>query len=154
MLDIGEPDFAYQIARTGLEVWKREVEASYNCMEHFLIATGRGAGWHEFGGLSTPVLSWYSAYFRPGNFTTGFNIWTGNKKFNSDFSNLTVDLTIYDKTDSFCSVIACMNPTYTYQVSWNGNPVTCKTFSPGTLSIDLPVKDAQKGTLRIEKTAN
>ena len=68
MLDLGEGEFAYKIAKTGLDVWKREVEASYNCMEHFMIETGRGAGWHEFGGLSTPVLSWFKTYFEPGKF--------------------------------------------------------------------------------------
>jgi hypothetical protein len=42
-LDLGQGDFAYQIAKTALDLWKTEVEASYYCFEHFLIQSGRGA---------------------------------------------------------------------------------------------------------------
>ena len=49
MLDMGESDFAYQIAQKALDIWKQETNATYNCMEHFVIKTGRGAGWHQFG---------------------------------------------------------------------------------------------------------
>lgn len=59
MLDLARGDYAYEIAKTGLELWKKETELSYNSFEHFMINTGRGAGWHQFSGLSTPVLSWY-----------------------------------------------------------------------------------------------
>ncbi len=51
---------AYQIAHTALNLWQREVTESYNCYEHFLTQSGRGAGWHQFGGLSPPpVMSWF-----------------------------------------------------------------------------------------------
>ena len=151
MLDLGEADFAFKIAETALETWKREVEETYNCMEHFLIETGRGAGWHEFGGLSTPVLYWYSAYFRPGNFNAGFNVWIENKEFNSDNTGLSVDLTIFADDISTTSLVACMNPGYEYEVTWNGKAVTSKYIVEGTLSIDLPVGDLKKGKLVIKK---
>jgi hypothetical protein len=150
MLDLGEADFANTIAVKALDVWKTETEASYNCMEHFLIETGRGAGWHEFGGLSSPVLMWYSAYYRPGNFTTGFDVWMENKKFNDTFNGLTVDLT-FSGANKTSSLVACMNPDFNYDVFWNGKILYYKSFAKGTLSIDIPVDKVKNGRLEIRK---
>ena len=150
MLDLGEADFANKIAVKALEVWKTEVEASYNCMEHFLIETGRGAGWHEFGGLSSPVLIWYSAYYRPGNFTAGFDVWMENKKFDEPYNSLTVDLS-YSGNNKITSVVACMNPDFSYNVFWNGKPLPYKSFSQGTLGVDLPIDKVKIGKLEIHK---
>ena len=150
MLDLGESDFAYKIAVKALDVWKNEVEASYNCMEHFLIETGRGAGWHEFGGLSSPVVIWYSAYFRPGNFTTGFDMWVENKKFDDNFTSFSADLSPEGNTH-FTSVVACMNPNYQYDVKWNGSDISYKSLAQGTLSIDIPVDKTKTGKLEIRK---
>ena len=66
MLDLGQPDFAYKIAHTALDLWKAEVDESYDCFEHFLIESGRGAGWHQFSALSSPVLAWFAAYYSSG----------------------------------------------------------------------------------------
>jgi hypothetical protein len=150
MLDLGESDFAFKIAKTGLDVWKREVEASYNCMEHFLIETGRGAGWHEFGGLSSPVVIWYSAYFSPGNFTAGFDTWIENKKFNKDNSEFSADLTETGNSKTV-SVVVCMNPKFRYSVKWNGAELVYKSPAHGTLSIDIPVEKIKTGKLVIIK---
>jgi hypothetical protein len=152
MLDLGESDFAWQIARTGLEVWKNEVNTSYNCMEHFVIETGRGAGWHEFGGLSTPVLKWYDAYCRPGTFTAGFNAWITREEFSGDNTSLTVDVKLFNQGSNreHCSFVACMNPNFDYEVLWNGKPVVPKMFAKGLLSIEVSAKDVA-GTLQISK---
>ena len=152
MLDLGESDFAFKIAKTALDVWKNEVESSYNCMEHFLVETGRGAGWHEFGGLSSPVVIWYSAYFRPGNFTTGFDTWVDNKKFDDDFSIFSADLSVDTNNNPVASVVICMNPEYQYEVKWNEKNIACKTLAKGTLSIDIPIDKIKEGKLEISKS--
>lgn len=72
MLDLGLPEKARLIADTALENWERECEDSYNCYEHFMIKTGRGGGWYNFSGLSSPILNWWCAYNRPGTVSTGF----------------------------------------------------------------------------------
>jgi hypothetical protein len=149
MLDYGESEFAFKIAKTALDLWKNEVEASYNCMEHFLIKTGRGAGWHEFGGLSAPVINWFSAYYRPGNFNAGFDTWIENKKFNESFTELSVDLSFMQSNSPLVSVIACMNYNYEYIVKWNGNILDYKSVAQGTFSIDIPIKNNDKGRLEI-----
>ena len=39
-----------------------------------MIESRRGAGWHQFGGLSAPVAQWFAAYYVPGTLTTGFDV--------------------------------------------------------------------------------
>jgi hypothetical protein len=151
MLDLGESDFAYKIAVKALDIWKNEVETSYNCMEHFLIETGRGAGWHEFGGLSSPVVIWYSAYFRPGNFSTGFDMWIENKKFDNNFSKFSADLSADGNNNHVTSVVVCMNPDFKYEVKWNGETISYKSVAQGTLSIDIPIDKIKNGKLEIRK---
>lgn len=75
LLDIGEWEFALDIAGRALDLWEREVQESWCCFEHFPIATGRGAGWHHFGGLSAPLLNWHAALHRPGCLSGGYNAW-------------------------------------------------------------------------------
>ncbi len=151
MLDIGEADFAYKIAKTGLDVWKKEVESSYNCYEHFVIETGRGAGWHQFGGLSTPVLSWFAAYYQQGNLTTGFNVWVQKKEFDETYSSLRANLKIFDtKTEEF-SVVVCLNPNFSYQVYWNNIAIPHKEINKGTLSISIN-NTSKTGVLLIKKS--
>ena len=72
LLDHGEIELAIKIADTALNVWKKEVDLTYNCYEHFMLANGRGAGFHQFSGLSTPVLMWYNALYKPYTVTGGF----------------------------------------------------------------------------------
>ena len=72
-LDTGLADFAFTIADTALRLWQQECAASYHCFEHFMIESRRGAGWHQFGGLSAPVVQWFASYYVPGTLTTGFD---------------------------------------------------------------------------------
>ncbi len=155
MLDLGEGDFAWQIARTALDLWKTEVDASYNCMEHFVIETGRGAGWHEFGGLSTPVLKWYAAYCRPGTLTTGFDAWVGREEFSKDFSRLDADIKLFGSTDpqKHRTFVACMNPAFAYDVLWNGKSVPVKQLAKGLFNIEIPNGNAP-GHLEIRPAAH
>ncbi|MCW5854223.1 MAG: hypothetical protein KIT87_29415 [Anaerolineae bacterium] len=39
LLDLGYGDLAFRIARTALDIWKDEVTATYNCFEHFVVAS-------------------------------------------------------------------------------------------------------------------
>jgi Mannosylglycerate hydrolase MGH1-like glycoside hydrolase domain len=150
MLDFGESDFAYKIAVKALDIWKNEVETSYNCMEHFIIETGRGAGWHAFGSLSSPVVMWYSAYFLPGNFTTGFDTWIENKKFDNNNTSFSAHLSAGEDNNT-TSVIACMNPNYEYEVKWNGKTISYKSLAKGTLTINILIDKIKDGKLEIHK---
>lgn len=83
-LDHGELELAMQIADTALNVWKKEVDLTYNCYEHFMLANGRGAGFHQFSGLSTPVLMWYNALYKPYTVTGGFRTLIHERKIDDD----------------------------------------------------------------------
>jgi len=148
MLDMGMGDFAYKIAKTGLDLWEREVSRTYHCFEHFIIQSGRGAGWHQFGGLSSPVLCWFEAYFRPGTLTFGFDVWAEEKRFSSCNTSLTAKLKYYGNEESI-NIIAVMNPDYKYRVKWNDSEARYKELLPGVLQIELS-KIGSEGVLNIE----
>ena len=144
MLDLGEGDFAWRLAKRGLDVWKSETDASYYCMENFVIETKRGAGWHEFGGLSSPVLKWYASYFRPGTLTVGFNTWITRHQFAAGNAGLTAQLRIFQDTgsESASTVVACLSPGRAYRATWNARPVPCAPRAPGLLEVTLPAGSA------------
>ncbi len=54
--ELGEEEKAGRLAEALLSVWERETRASYHSFELFRAATGRGAGWHQFSGLSFPLV--------------------------------------------------------------------------------------------------
>ena len=55
-----------------MAVWSPEVNRTYLCFEHFMSSNGRGAGFHQFSGLSTPVLMWFESYYKPFTVSAGF----------------------------------------------------------------------------------
>ena len=146
-LDLGKGKFAWQIARTALDLWKREVEASYNCCEHFIVATGRGAGWHHFGGLSSPVLSWYSAYYRPGRLTVGFDVWVEEYRPSCESATLVARLRTIGHPGRTLQVIVCLDPGHRYRATWNGSPCETLDVHPGTFYVSIPC--AEDGILEV-----
>jgi len=150
MLDIGEADFAFKIADTALNLWKKEVESTYNCSEHFVIESQRGAGWHQFSGLSTPVLSWFNSYYQQGTLTTGFNTWVLEKEFDSTKTNLSARLKVDESKGKDFSIVVCLNPAYSYLVYWNNKQIEFKEISAGTLSITMN-NTTEIGTLEVRK---
>lgn len=80
MLDNGEADFAYEIAKRALDMWKYETDFTYNTYECFGIKTKRGGWFHNFGGLSAPICIWANCYFKPQTVTTGLDVWTDYQK--------------------------------------------------------------------------
>jgi hypothetical protein len=149
MLDMDRSDLAYKIASKGLDVYKRETDASYYTFEHFLAASGRGAGWHQFSGLSTPVLLWFAAYYKTGTITPGFEIWINKQSFNNDYTSYKADISFDEATPPHQrAILAGMNPAFDYQATFNGKPVVLKRLEKGVLQLSLPATNAT-GTLTI-----
>ena len=142
LLDQGQSDFAALIASTALDTWKREVDDSYHCFEHFIVQSGRGAGWHQFGGLSAPVLSWYGAYHRPGRLTVGFDTWIQRQQFSEGNRRLAADLDCQAAQPRPFTVLAAMASGHSYQVTWNCQPVPFVERYPGLLEITIPGQPA------------
>lgn len=145
MLDLGRADLAHKIAEKALDVYKREVDASYSTFEYYSAKTGRGAGWHQFAGLTAPVINWFSSYYKPGTVTTGFEIWIDKQSFNTDLSSYKGNYSFDQSTPPHHrSLLICMNPAYAYKVSFNGKTIEADNPYPGMLQITLPAtnKDA------------
>lgn len=148
MLDMGLADRARQIAFTALDVWNRECAQTYLSFEHFIIASGRGAGWHNFSGLSSPMVNWFVAYFRPGTISTGFDAIVASRQFSENAGSLKATL-IFDKDarGRRAAVIVCMDPSRTYSVRCNGRPVKAESPYRGVLEISF---DTPGSTLELE----
>lgn len=147
MLDLGRGDLAVRIAQTGLDLWKRVTDATYDCMEHFIPREPYGAGWNQFSSLSSPALSWFAALYTPGRFTCGFDTWIESCRFSHDNTRLYAKLKPSQNFSRTFSVLACMNPNSRYRVTWNGELATFTTPHDGLLQIQLP---PGSGELRID----
>lgn len=147
MLDYGETQFAHKIAQTALELWKKETESTYNCFEHFVIESGKGAGWHQFSGLSSCVTSWFKSYFMPGTFTTGFDTFISEKEFNADNTSMKARLKIYNKNS--VGMVVVLNEKFKYKAFWNGKPINAEQLYAGCLNIKLD-SEKREGILEVK----
>lgn len=140
MLDLGETDFAFKIAKTALDAWKREVEYSYYTFEMFNITSGRGGWFHNFGGLSTPINIWTNAYFKPKTLSTGLDTMVMNSQFNDDATEAEFSLKYYGNNEKY-SVIAVMNDSFDYSVTLNGENTEFSIRDNGIIEITLNGND-------------
>ncbi len=148
-LDLGRPDLARRIAMAALDLWRVEVGWTGRCFEHFIVASGRGAGWHHFGGLSAPVLSWFAAYYRPGRLTVGFDAWLSAIDVTPNHTALTAAVTTDTAAHHRPAVIATLAPGPRYTARWNDAPLDHIEPLPGVLEILLPA-GVRAGTLTID----
>ena len=130
LLDHGELDTAMEIAAKALDIWEKEVSLTYNCYEHFMIDNGRGAGFHHFSGLSTPVLMWFAALYRPYTVTAGFLSVVRNVKKEESSYSFEVKL---DGANP--CVLLCLEEgkEYTFETSGTVKKVNKATFAIGNL---------------------
>ena len=153
MLDMGEGDFAYEIAHRALEIWKQEVDRSYYTFEQINIETQRGGWFHHFSGLSSPILIWASAYYCAGSVNTGFDLWIEKIRFNEKKEKCSLKFQKY--SDRRCIILVSMSEREKQYsavfIESSGNieekaEVTVRT--KGTLEIFLPEK-MHEGDLKI-----
>lgn len=150
MLDLGETDFAFKIAKTALDAWKREVEYSYYTFEMFNITSGRGGWFHNFGGLSTPINIWTNAYFKPGTFSTGLDAMVMESNFNEDKTEFKATVKYYGNNDKY-SVIVVLRDEFDYSVTVNNNKADFSLRDKGIIEITL---DGNEKSAEIEIVKN
>ncbi|MES2465417.1 MAG: glycoside hydrolase, partial [Armatimonadota bacterium] len=154
MLDLGRADLAFKIAERGLNVYSAATDDTYQTWENFRSATGSGDGWPQFSGLSTPVLSWFSAYYRPGTITTGYEIWIQKQSFGLDNSRYEARIAFDEATASHSrDLVACLNRSYTYKATFNGQAIKATVLYPGLLNVHLPATN-KAGTLLIQRVSS
>ena len=134
LLDRGEIDFAVKIAKTALSVWKKEVERTYLCFEHFMTQNGRGAGFHHFSGLSTPVLMFYESLYTSGSITCGFGTAIVSKVWNEDKTSLEL---VAVSNSAASAIIVCMSDKCKYKFISNGKVIRVKKITNGAYAIKL-----------------
>lgn len=144
MLDIGEMDFAYEIANVALRAWKQETDFSYHTFEMIQIATERGGWFHQFGGLSSPIVIWYHAYYRQGTVTAGFDTWIDECIFEEAFTACQIRYSV--KGGRHNHLIVVMNERFSYCVEVNGRKIQTRSHADGAL--EVPLDDGQ-GEIRI-----
>ncbi|MCQ2183910.1 MAG: hypothetical protein MJY62_00680 [Bacteroidales bacterium] len=138
MLDLGLPERARQIAFKALEKWDSECRDSYNCYEHFMIDSGRGGGWHNFSGLSSPMVNWFCAYFKPGTISCGFNALVASSLWSESCDSLKATLRFdKDAVGQSASVLVCLSKTPSI-VTVGGKAVSFNSPYPGL--VEIPVK--------------
>ncbi len=153
MLDMGEGEKAYKIAHTALELWKRETALTYSTYEHFISSSGRGAGWAQFSGLSSPVLNWFASYFKEGTVTTGFEVWIDKKQFGENFSSFEATLRFDETSTHERCMLVCLNPAYRYEAFCNGKKIKTRSYHAGFIELYLPATNKET-ELKIVKKAN
>ncbi|MCD7872126.1 MAG: hypothetical protein LUG21_02265 [Clostridiales bacterium] len=147
MFDLGEADFAFEIANRALEIWKNETDFSYNTYECFGIETQRGGWFHNFGGLSAPVCIWANAYYKPGTVTSGFDLWTDRQICTGESAE--IDFKYYGAAKKF-TVLACLSDKYEYEVYLNGEKTDFNEHVKGAVEISLS-GSVKKGKIQINK---
>ena len=135
LFDYGEGELAYRIANTALTLWKNEVEETYCCFENFMSASGRGSGFHQFSGLSTPVLMFFESYYKPGTVTLGLRSIIINEEWNAEKSSL--HLTYKCDSDSPIALI-CLAEGKKYSFTAEGKELEAKQVTEGAYEVRIP----------------
>src|SRR5690606_15057476 len=85
---------------------------------------GNGGGWHQFGALSSPVLNWFNAVYRPGSVTHGFNVWPVMQKFYPENNGFHGQFRLFvDQGEHSASLLFCLHDAYVYQATLTGKSV-------------------------------
>ena len=139
MLDLGRPELAEKIAMTALDNWALETGRTYQCYEHFMVESGRGMGWHNFSGLSSPVVNWFSAYYSIGTVSTGFDVMICRPQMNEACTEYSAKL-VFDKDAAgrTATMILCMDPSHHYEAKLDGKPLKVEEKRPGLLYVSVP----------------
>lgn len=138
LLDLGEADFAFQVADTALSAWKREVDRSHYTFEFLNIATGRGGWFHHFAGLSTPILLWGASYYKPGRVTCGFDMLIEHQAFSPDNKRCTLRLRRAGGQTAATLVAVLSGQAEKVSASCAGKHLPVHMRLPGVAEITLP----------------
>lgn len=147
MLDNGEADFAFEIAKRALDMWKDETDFTYNTYECFGIATKRGGWFHNFGGLSAPICIWANAYFRPQTVTTGFDIWTDYQ--HTTETSAEISFKYYGENEKY-TIVVTLSDSAEYKAYLNDREIEFNERNKGSLEFTFD-ESIKSGILRIVK---
>lgn len=145
MLDNGDTDFAFAIADRALEMWKKETDFSYNTYECFGIETQRGGWFHNFGGLSAPILIWANCYYKPQTVTTGFDVWTDYQKTTANSAEIAFKY--FGENDQY-SMVVTLDDSYEYVAYLDDKEISFNERAKGSMEFTFD-GSVKSGVLKI-----
>ncbi|MVN91257.1 MGH1-like glycoside hydrolase domain-containing protein [Mucilaginibacter aquatilis] len=152
MFDLNEPERALQIANTALNVWKRETDDTYNCWENFGVETGNGGGWHQFGALSSPVINWYNALYKPGTITHGFNLWCIKQRLGANNDGYNGEFQLFDNaSNNGAAMLLCLNENFEYKATCNNQPINLTKVANGLYILKITTQSKGKFSIQVIK---
>ncbi len=146
VLDLGETEFAHTIAKLAIDIWKREVDYSYYTFEMVNVVTGRGGWFHNFGGLSAPINLWTAAYYKPGTFNTGFDVWVEKQEFSKDNKAFETEFRYYGNNDKYTLIVTMSDEKKDYKVTLDGKEIPYNLRDESALEITV---DGGEGTHKL-----
>ncbi len=135
LLDHGAGDLAWRMVSSALDAWSAEFASAERTWEKMIIATERGAGWHHFGALSSPLLSWYEALHRPGRLTGGQGLWIESES--ADAATYRGCLRLTGPAARISVVWLCL-PQASGTAAWCGRPVPMRRLAGEVWEVTLP----------------
>ena len=138
MLDYNMTDRAHQIADAVMDQFTMECDATYQSYENTRISTGRSSGWHNFSGLSSPVVNWFYSYYCKGTISTGFDAMVVSKKMAADHSSCEFTLEFdKDAVGREMTVMVCLSPDNQYEVVSGGKSLNTASPYPGLVCMTV-----------------
>ena len=138
LLDRGEITLAKKIASILLNIWQKECFSTYNSFEHFMIANGRGAGFPQFSGLSSPVLAFFETFYVKNTVTVGYETAVISKQA----TELGITFKTVTEVDTAYAIVT-LNDAYNYAFTVNGKSVKAKALNKGAYAVKLQVGETQ-----------
>ena len=138
MLDYNKLDRAHQIADAVMNTFTFECDETYQCYENTRLSTGRASGWHNFSGLSSPVVNWFYSYYCKGTISTGMDAIVVSKKVASD--NTSCEFTLEFDKDAVgrdMAVMVCLDPSKDYSAVIKSKALQTSSPYPGLLCITV-----------------
>ena len=102
-----------------MNIWKREVESTNYTIEMVNTVTGLGGWFHNFGGLSTPLIMWLRAYYAPGTVNVGFDTYLEKVRFNEDNTEADIEITYHGEKEKV-NLLAVMKEGEEYNCTLDG----------------------------------
>lgn len=147
MFDLGDTDFAFEIANRALEMWKEETDFSYFTYECFGVDTRRGGWFHNFGGLSAPISVWANCYYKPQTVTSGFDLWTDYQKTTENSAE--ISFKYFGENDKY-SFVVTLSDDCDYVAKLDGKEIEFNERIKGSLEFTLS-GNVKSGVLSICK---
>ena len=103
-----------------------------------MIENGRGAGFPQFSGLSTPILNLFESFYVKNSVTVGFETVVTEKTI----CNNSLTFKTYTALDTAYAIV-CVDDNYKYNFTTNGKESLIKPLNNGSYAIKLPKGNAE-----------